>query len=214
MIKGIIFDMDGVLVDAKEWHYQAFNDALALNGYIISHDDHLKYYDGLPTKKKLEILTELKGLPRTLYSEINKKKQMITMELILANCKPYQMHIHALSTLKSLGYKLALASNSIRETVDAMMHKTKLDVYLDLTFSSSDVLKPKPDPEIYFTTITSLGLKPEECLILEDNENGIKAAIASGAHVLNIQDIHDVNLDNIFFAIKKAEAKETLEFKI
>lgn len=63
-IKAIFFDMDGVLIDAKEWHYEALNRALELFGMPISQVDHLTTFDGLPTRKKLEMLTLGRGLPR------------------------------------------------------------------------------------------------------------------------------------------------------
>ena len=72
--------------------------------------------------------------------------------------------------------------------------------------SNEDVKKAKPDPEIYLTAIGKLNLKPEECLIVEDNQNGIKAAKSSGAHVLEVKSVKDVNYDNIVKAIQEAEA--------
>ena len=65
-IKAVLFDMDGVLVEAKDWHYEAFNKALDVFGLPISRSEHLSLYDGLPTRKKLEMLTEKKGLPTQL----------------------------------------------------------------------------------------------------------------------------------------------------
>lgn len=204
-IKAIIFDMDGVLVEAKDWHYHALNRALKLFGYQISRYDHLTTYDGLPTSKKLEMLSLESGLPKELHSFINEMKQIYTMEIIYAECKPRFVHEYALSKLKAKGYKLAVASNSIRNTVEVMMEKAKLTHYLDQIITASDVIRAKPDPEIYLSSIAKLGLQPQECLIVEDNENGIKAAKASGAHVLVVRDIHDVNLSNIESQINQIE---------
>ena len=95
--------------------------------------------------------------------------------------------------MKRDGYKLAVASNSIRDSVVTMMQKSNLDTYLDFMLSNEDVAHPKPDPEIYRKAIGHLGLSPEQCLIVEDNENGIKAAIASGAHVLIVDNPDAVN---------------------
>ncbi len=204
-IKAIIFDMDGVLIDAKDWHYEALNKALSLFRMEISKYDHLITYDGLPTRKKLEMLTIEKGLPVGLHSFINELKQMYTMELIFLKCKPNFLHEYALSKLKSEGYKLAVCSNSIRRTVEIMLEKANIIHYFDFYLSNQDVKEPKPDPEMYITAIKKLGLKPEECLILEDNEKGIKAAIASGAHLLKINTIEDVNYFNIKEKIAQIE---------
>lgn len=205
MIKAIIFDMDGVLIEAKDWHYEALNRALLLFGFEISHYDHVTTYDGLPTSKKLEMLSLEEELPGDLHAFINEMKQIYTMEMVHAKCKPRFVHEYALSMLKDRGYKLAVASNSIRHTVEVMMQKAQLDIYLDVMLSSADVAAQKPDPEIYQKAIAQLGLIPEECLIVEDNENGIKAAIASGAHLLVVKDVEDVNLDNILARIDQIQ---------
>ena len=197
MIKAVIFDMDGVLIEAKDWHYDALNKALGLFGFSINRYDHLTTYDGLPTPEKLEILSLEQGLPKELHKFINEMKQIYTIEIVNQQCKPTFVHEYALSRLKSLGYSLVCCSNSNRATVDIMMKKSGLDKYLDMTFSASDVNNPKPHPEIYLKAIDSLKLRPEECLIVEDNQNGIKAALESGANLLEVKEVHDTNFINI-----------------
>lgn len=203
MIKAVVFDMDGVLIEAKDWHYEALNKALRLFGYEISRFEHLTMFDGLPTRSKLEILSIEKGLPKELHSFINEMKQLYTEELIHTHCKPLFIHEYALSRLKSKGYKLAVASNSIRFTVELMMKKAFLDKYLDFMLSNEDVAKPKPSPDIYNEAMKRLEVEPHECLIIEDNENGIKAAQASKAKLLVVKEIHEVNFDNILNHIEK-----------
>lgn len=199
--------MDGVLIEAKDWHYEALNRALKLFGYQISRYEHLTSYDGLPTSKKLQMLSVERGLPLGLHSFINQMKQQYTMEIVHSKCKPRFNHEYALSNLKSKGYKLAVASNSIRNTINVMMEKSNLNRYLDLIVSAEDVKNPKPAPEIYRLAMQNLGLNPENCLIVEDNENGIKAAIASGAYVLKVRDVDEVNLGNIFNKISFIEKR-------
>ena len=196
-IKAVIFDMDGVLIEAKDWHYEALNRALKLFGYEINRFEHLTSYDGLPTSMKLKKLTLEKGLPVQLHSFINEMKQQYTVSMIQNLCRPRFNHEYALSKLKSEGYKLAVGSNSIRMTIEIMMNYAKLTDYFDFMLSNQDVKNPKPDPEIYLTDRSKMDLKPENCLIIEDNENGIKAATASGAHLLVVKTVDDVNYDNI-----------------
>ncbi|WP_289301217.1 HAD family hydrolase [Sporofaciens musculi] len=196
-IKAILFDMDGVLIDAKEWHYEALNQALKLFGCEISRFDHINTFDGLPTKDKLELLGRVSYLPTELHEFINQLKQQYTMEIITQKCKPLFQHEYALSRLKREGYLLAVCSNSKRKTIIEMMERAELLEYLDLIMSNEDVEKAKPNPEIYITTMKKLNLQPEECLILEDNKNGIAAAIASGGHLLKIDTVYDVNYTNI-----------------
>lgn len=196
-IKAILFDMDGVLIDAKEWHYEALNQALKLFGCEISRFDHVHTFDGLPTKDKLELLGRVSYLPTELHEFINQLKQQYTMEIITQKCKPLFQHEYALSRLKREGYLLAVCSDSKRKTIIEMMERAELLEYLDLIMSNEDVEKAKPNPEIYITTMKKLNLQPEECLILEDNKNGIAAAIASGGHLLKIDTVYDVNYTNI-----------------
>lgn len=197
MIKAVIFDMDGVLIEAKEWHYEALNKALNLFGFNISRYDHITKFDGLPTKDKLNILSTEYSLPVELHSFINEMKQQYTMDIVHVKCKPLFIHEYALAKLKADGFKLAVASNSVRNTVTTMMSKSSLDKYLSIMLSNEDVSKGKPDPEIYLKAINELHLQPNECLIVEDNENGILAARKSGAHVLIVEDVNDVNYRNI-----------------
>lgn len=204
-IKAIIFDMDGVLIDAKEWHYEALNRALGLFGYEISRYDHLVTYDGLPTSKKLEMLSMEKGMPRKLHRFINDLKQQYTVDKIFTDCHPLFTHEYALSTLKAEGYRIAVASNSIRNTIELMMQKSNLMPYLDFFLSNQDVTKAKPDPEIYNIAITQLGLQPDECMVVEDNHNGIQAAKAAGAHVMEVVTVYDVNYENIKRNVELAE---------
>ncbi len=197
--------MDGVLIDAKDWHYEALNQALALFGMEISRHDHLVTYDGLPTKKKLEMLSLERGLPQQLHIFINDIKQDYTLQLAYAKCKPTFSHQFALSHLKARGYKLVSCSNSVRQTMKMLFERSGLINFFDFYFSNQDVTNSKPDPEIYIKAIERLGFKPEECLILEDNENGIRAARSSGAHLLVISDVSDVTLTNITKRISEIE---------
>ncbi|MGB9988639.1 HAD family hydrolase [Massilia sp. SM-13] len=208
MIKAVIFDMDGVLIEAKDWHYDALNRALQLFGFEINRYQHLTTYDGLPTSKKLEMLSMESSLPRELHKFINEMKQEYTMEIVHAKCRPSFVHEFALSRLKGMDYKLAVASNSIRKTVEVMMEKARLSPYLDLMLSNEDVSQAKPHPEIYTKAINHFGLDPKECLIVEDNDNGIRAATAAGAHVLPVTEVSDVNIENILARINAINAGE------
>ncbi|ECP6146504.1 HAD family hydrolase [Campylobacter jejuni] len=207
-IKAIIFDMDGVLIEAKDWHYEALNKALKLFGMEISRYEHLTTFDGLPTKDKLKMLSLEKGLPLSLHGFINELKQQYTMEIVHNLCKPKFHHEYALSKLKNEYYKMAVCSNSIRNSIETMMQKSSLDGYFEFYISNEDVSKGKPDPEMYNKAIKKLDLSPNECMIVEDNENGIRAARASGANVMIVKEVDEVNYENIKKHIAMFENKE------
>ena len=116
--KLVIFDLDGVMLDSRELHYDALNEALRKVGeeFVISREEHLSTFDGLNTTKKLNLLAETKGLPADKFDQIWQDKQQATFELI-PNA-PKNMSIQYIVTqLKRRGWKVAVASNSIRETV-------------------------------------------------------------------------------------------------
>lgn len=207
-IKAILFDMDGVLVEAKDWHYEALNKALRIFGYEISKYEHLHAFDGLPTKEKLKMISQRYYLPQALHPFINELKQGFTMDYVEQCCHPIFAHEYALSKLKTEGYKIAVCSNSIRKTIEVMMEKSGLLPYLDLIISNEDVEKSKPDPEIYKKAMTELDVKPKDCVICEDNINGIRAALASGGYLLKIYEVSDVNYENISGYIEKLEKKD------
>jgi len=207
-IKAILFDMDGVLIEAKDWHYEALNRALSLFGMPISRLDHITSFDGLPTSKKLEFLSLERSLPFQLHEFINEMKQQYTMEIVQSRCKPFFAHEYALSQLYSLGYKMAVCSNSVRNSVVTMMDRAALSKYFELLVSNEDVSNGKPDPEMYLKAMKYFNLQPEECLIIEDNENGIKAAKASGGNLMVVRDISEVNFTNIIKKIKEIDIGE------
>lgn len=207
MVEAILFDMDGVLIDAKDWHYDALNRALSHFGHAISRESHLSTFDGLPTRQKLKLLSQSRGLPQGLHEFLNALKQSYTLEISHVRCKPVFNHQFALSRLKAEGYKLAVCSNSVRQSVHAMMQLSALDGYLDLLISNEDVTRSKPDPEMYVLAMERLDVAPEACLILEDNEHGLEAARASGGHVMRIGAPDDVTYRAIAARIREIEGR-------
>ena len=206
-IKAVIFDMDGVLIDAKDWHYEALNRALDDCGYTpISRNDHLLTFDGLSTKKKLTMHFQTKHLSPEEHEKIDQKKQELTFDIIEQKCIPYPPHLAMLEKLKSQGYKLAVCSNSIKKTVEMMLSKANIINYFDFYLSNQDVGSPKPDPEIYNLAMNKMQLSPQEVLICEDNVRGIESALKSSAFVLEVGTVADVNYDNVSNAIRKIES--------
>ena len=205
MIKLVIFDLDGVLVDARELHYEALNRALAGLGFTITREEHLSTYDGLPTTKKLELLTENKGLQKENYDLIWKKKQEFT-SLIINEEMTYDERLRGiLSKLKSQGYTICVASNSIRESVKMMLIRKGLLEYIDFFYSNQDVNKPKPSSEIYLKCMIKAGVNPDETVIVEDSHIGRKAAQSSGATLCAVRDVDDVTYDHIKKHIDKVD---------
>jgi HAD superfamily hydrolase (TIGR01509 family) len=184
MIKLIIFDLDGVLVEAKNIHFDALNEALG-DKYEISWSEHLSTYDGLKTNQKLEMLTKQKGLPTELHKSVWDKKQHLTLQK-LKELQPSDQLMVCMEGLILDGYKLAVCSNSIRKTVLTVLSKLGIIEYMDLIISNEDVKNSKPHPEMYWKAISMMGVLPEETLIVEDSPYGLLAASRAKAHILRV----------------------------
>jgi len=206
--KLIIFDMDGVLVDIKDIHFHTLNEALlSVNEkYVISYDEHLSTFDGLKTIDKLKILTESKGLPIEYHNHIwNIKQQKTISYLKKLECNP--KIFDTLKKLKQLGLTIAVASNSIRETVKHVLVSTKYIEHIDFFLSNEDVKNAKPNSEIYLQCMIKAGVSPKETIIFEDSPLGIKAAQNTGAEVIMVKNTKDIN-ENIFDKINKTHTPQ------
>lgn len=192
--KAILFDLDGVLVDMPDGHYEALNNALGLFGVTIGRDEHLSQFNGLPTRKKLERLEQEERLPKGLREFINAQKQLYTKEVIPRYCAPDYSKIIMLKHLKNQGYKLACCSNSIEETLHLMLKSAHLFDFFDVIIGNTQVKNAKPHPEMYLKAFEMLGVKPREAIIVEDSPHGIEAAKASGATVYEVRGVQDVHL--------------------
>jgi HAD superfamily hydrolase (TIGR01509 family) len=208
MIKLIIFDLDGVLVDAKKIHYDSLNESLG-EKYSITWDEHLSKYDGLKTNQKLMMLTKDKGLPIEEHKIIWDKKQKITLSKLNSLEKSNQL-IECIGELSNLGYKIACCSNSIRKTVLTVLSKLGIIEFFDYIVSNEDVKNSKPHPEMYWNAISYMNLLPEETLIVEDSPFGLLAANRSNSNVMRVTSPKDVSIDNI----KKYLNNHTMENKV
>ena len=194
MIKLVIFDLDGVLVEAKEIHYQTLNDAIECvvgKHMVISMEEHLSKFDGKKTMEKLKMLTELKALHPTYYNKIFDTKQALTLSA-LRKLTPDTRLQEIMERLKNDGYMLAVCSNSIRRTVLTALGKLGLIEYMDLIISNEDVKNSKPHPEMYWKAMSIMGVLPEETLIVEDSPPGLLAASRSRAHILRVNNPKDL----------------------
>jgi len=200
MIKAILYDLDGVLVDATEWHYESLNNALSeIAGFIIKRDEHISTFNGIPTMKKLEILQKQGRLDGSLFEDIWVKKQEKTFEVIEKNGSVDSNKIRLHEQTKNL--KKACVTNSIKKSALLMLKKTGQLQYMDFVISNEDVKNPKPSPEGYNLAIKKFNLKPEECIIVEDAPKGLEAARQTGANVYEVSGYNEVTLENILTKI-------------
>ena len=195
MLKLILFDLDGVLIDTKWIHYACLNKALGK--YALSEEEHINIYDGRKTTEKLNMISEAKGLPHSQHQEIYETKQALTMEEIV-KIKPRQYIVDLFRKLVEDGYQVGVCSNSIRRTVLTALAKSELMEYLSIIITNDDVKNPKPHPEMYWKAMSMMSCLPEETAIVEDSPQGLAAAHRSKANVIRVSSPEEVTIDNIY----------------
>ncbi len=192
--QAVLFDMDGVLIDAREWHYLALNEALMPFGFNISEDAHKTRFDGLSTKRKLEILSKEEGLPLHLHSVISAVKQDRTLRFSsFLNYPSVGLQI-LLSRLAQKEIATGVVTNSIRETTEVMLSSAGIINHFKTIITNEDVDSPKPNPAGYSRACLNLGLDPNRVLVVEDGEYGAQAARDAGCKVLRVSGPHEVNI--------------------
>lgn len=194
--KLIIFDLDGVLVDSKEIHFNALNLALAnLNDkYVISKEDQESTYEGLTTRSKLDILTHTRGLPKELHDYVWNLKQEYSSKMFESLDQDDEL-MELFMDIMHQDILIAVASNSIRATLDSCLKSLGLDLLVDLTLSNEDVKNPKPNPEIYNMCMLTLGANKDSTIIFEDSEIGRQAARDSGANLIEVNSRKDLTIE-------------------
>ena len=194
-IKAVLFDMDGVLIDARDWHFQALNEALTPFGYQISYAEHIARFNGLSTNAKLRILSQECNFPVILHEVVNIVKQDRTLRIAGQLCFPNVKHQILLSRLSQKGILIGVVTNSIKKSAEALLNFAQLYDFLDVLVTNQDVIRQKPDPECYLLACEKLGVEPNQVVVIEDGEYGATAAIEAGCHVIRVSNPDDVSLE-------------------
>jgi len=189
-----------VLVKSKDQHFEALNLALGIydEKYVISKEDHIKKFDGLPTKRKLKVLTEERGLPVELYEKIWQAKQEFTFEMIKRNIHVDSKLVALFSKLKKSGFTIYVASNSIKHSVKLYLMRLGLMEFVDDYLSNEDVTNSKPNCEMYLKCMVKAKVEPKETIIVEDSPVGLLAATNAGANVFRVSGPSDLYDDKLF----------------
>lgn len=200
----IIFDLDGVLLDSKEVHFLALNTALELiagKEYIITREEQHSTFEGLPTNAKLKLLHSLKKLPLDIFEAVWKEKQNVTNKLLNNLSIDQELQSH-MKHIKDNNINIAVASNSIRETIDLCLESLGVKNYVDHIVSNEDVKNPKPHPEMYWKAMSYFGCITDDTVIFEDSIVGRLAALDSRATLIPVKNRQDLTYDKIDLAIE------------
>lgn len=204
MIKLVIYDLDGCLIDTRSLHEDVLNQALLEEDarFVISHQEHLLKFDGLSTMKKLDILEKERGLSPLRKDSIWKRKQELTIPKLIETIQRDEKIIKIIHKLKQDGIKVWVASNSIQQSIEAAIHQLGIYFLLDGYLSSDVCINQKPHPEIYWHIMTKEGVQPGETLIVEDSYVGRTAATAS-PNICPVNNKDEVTMERIYQFINK-----------
>lgn len=188
MIKGVIFDLDGVLVSTDELHYKAWKRLADEIGVIDFNKEDNKRQRGVSRMESLEVVLE-KGQKK--YSDEEKvvlaDRKNDYYKDVLQELDSGALLAGAIDTLKLLRRKgILIGVGSASKNTPMILEKTGLAPYIDKVSCGLDITRSKPDPEVFQVAAQKLNLKPEECLVVEDAAAGIVAARAAAMRSLGV----------------------------
>jgi len=184
-IKAIIFDLDGVITDTAEFHYQSWQQMADEEGLDFSREKN-EQLRGVSRRRSLEIILEGEELPEEEMQRLMAKKngyyqeklKQMTADDMLPGARELIREVRE----RGLKTAVASASRNARTVIDAL----KIGQLFDTISDGNSVENPKPAPDLFLHTAEKLKLKPEECAVLEDAEAGIDAALAAGMIAVGI----------------------------
>jgi beta-phosphoglucomutase family hydrolase len=174
LIKAVIFDLDGVIVESESAHIEAEQQTFLKYGVRISSDE-LHKYTGTTAKLMFTELIRKYKLNAT-FEEIFRQKEAILFKLLEKDAEPTKGVITLLKKLKSKGIKLAIGSSSTKKQIKYVLSKLDIEHLFDSVIGEEDIVRSKPDPEIFLKAAAELDVNPSECLVVEDSELGVEAA--------------------------------------
>lgn len=195
MIKGVIFDMDGVLIDSEPLHQQTFIRYLADLGVNLTPAEHDAFI-GTTNRRIFGALKESHGLAGELPELVAEYERRYLVTLQQAGVdSPIPGVRELLTQLRQNGQLLAVASSSPRAHIDKVLEQLQLTELFCATVSGNEVRESKPAPDIFLKAAELIGLQPNECLVIEDSFNGVCAAKAAGMACVGFQNPNSGNQD-------------------
>ena len=183
VMKAVIFDMDGVLIDSQPYHFKADIDTMAEYG-VIKDQKFYEAFAGTLTDNRMRTLRDMFGLDVPAEKLIEKREKMILDIMANEDIKPVSGIPELLRSIKALGLKTAVASSSGIELIKLVLDRLGIAVYFDSITSGNDVKRGKPDPDVFLLAAERIGVNPRDCFVVEDSENGVKAAKSAGMKAL------------------------------
>ncbi len=188
MIKAVIFDLDGLLIDSEIISYKIYKEILNQFGHDFSIEEYAQNFSGKTEVKNVTNLIDTYSLPWTVDIGLNNVLEMESKFLAQGVALKTGAK-ELLQYLKDKCFKIAIASSSTEDRALTILRQHNIIEYFDEFVFGHEVKKGKPNPDIFLKTCDKLSEKPEECLVLEDSEAGIQAAYSASIPVICIPDM-------------------------
>jgi beta-phosphoglucomutase family hydrolase len=193
LIKAVIFDLDGVIVESENAHIEAEKQIFLKYGLAVSAGE-LHRYTGTTAKVMFtEFIAKYKLA--TTFEELNLQKEKILLNLLKQDAEPTKGVLSLIRELKRRGIKLAIGSSSTRNLVNYILKKLNITCLFDCIIAAEDVEHSKPNPEIFLKAAEELGVSPSQCLVIEDAQLGVEAAKSAGMKCIGYRNPHSGNQD-------------------
>ena len=190
MVKAVIFDMDGLMIDTETFNYQYFGGFYKERGYQLSKDDYYTCFTGRPIHQALDKVKEISHLEHTYEDFFSYLDAHIDERLnAVVPLKPGLIEL--LKYLKDNDYKIAMATSSGVDRVHQLFRTYDVLSYFDQIVCGPDVKNGKPAPDIFLKACDKLGIEPADALVLEDSEAGIEAGYCASCNVICIPDLKE-----------------------
>lgn len=184
-LKGLIFDMDGTLVDNLAYHFLAFDEYAKREGFTLLEPVSLKI-NGMHSNDIFPLLLGDEVVAKYGLDRLNREKEEVYRDMYRSNIAPIAGLLELLRAAKAAGVKCAIGSSGCRENVEMIVEGLGIADLIDGSISGSDVTHGKPHPEIFTKAHELLGLRAEECVVVEDAVNGIVAGLAAGCKCIAV----------------------------
>ena len=210
---GVIFDMDGVIMDNNPFHEKAWRTFCEIHKVPLTNDELHRYVFGRIAKDTIDYIFKKDHLQEEVDKYVNEKEEVYR--------KMYKNKIELvpglqdfLDDLKENGVPIAIATSAPRDNVEFVFKHLPIRTYFKFILDASDIKNGKPDPEIYLKSISKLGLEPGQCIVFEDSLSGVQSAFDTGAHVIAVSTTHKPeefkNVDGIINNFKNINYKKLL----
>lgn len=188
---GVIFDLDGVLIDSEGLYYRAYSEVLKPYGVTVSREEYEQYW--IAQGNGPEYIVEKHNLP-IAPDELRQLRSPVYLQLLEREVKLMPYVEEALSRLTS-HFALTVATNSNREHLDAVLQRMNIARFFPMTVARQDYRQAKPQPDAFLTAAAKLGLAPTQCVVIEDTYKGVMAATSAGIRCIAVPNEYTLRND-------------------